>query len=187
MARTIAKDHDQKRGQILKSAAKVFAEQGFDRASMTQLARECGTSKANIYHYYDSKDAILFDILDCYLSELRDRICGLDLGGRRSDIETGELALDDRRPAVMEEGRRSDHQQQDVDQRSCQAADGQGPPGEEQPVEPADDRDQHDHKIQQIVERFRGWVAADGCEVRQEEDPDSQQAVASDQGIPLVA
>ncbi len=81
MARTIAKDHDQKRGQILKSAAKVFAEQGFDRASMTQLARECGTSKANIYHYYDSKDAILFDILDCYLSELRDRICGLDLGG----------------------------------------------------------------------------------------------------------
>lgn len=81
MARTIAKDHDQKRTQILKSAAKVFAEQGFDRASMTQLARECGISKANIYHYYDSKDAILFDILDTYLRELRDRICGIDLGG----------------------------------------------------------------------------------------------------------
>jgi AcrR family transcriptional regulator len=81
LARTIAKDHDQKRTQILKSAAKVFAEQGFDRASMTQLARECGISKANIYHYYDSKDAILFDILDTYLRELRDRICGIDLGG----------------------------------------------------------------------------------------------------------
>lgn len=81
MARTIAKDHDQKRTQILKSAAKVFAEQGFDRASMTQLARECGISKANIYHYYDSKDAILFDILDTYLRDLRDRICGIDLDG----------------------------------------------------------------------------------------------------------
>lgn len=79
MARTIAKDHDQKRAQILKSAARVFAMEGFDRASMTQLARECGISKANIYHYYDSKDAILFDLLDSYLSALRDRICDLPL------------------------------------------------------------------------------------------------------------
>ena len=81
MARTIAKDHDQKRAQILKSAAKVFAEAGYDRASMTQLARECGISKANIYHYYDSKDAVLFGLLDTYLSELRDRVCGAALEG----------------------------------------------------------------------------------------------------------
>ena len=81
MARTIAKDHDQKRGQILKSAAKVFADQGFDRASMSLLARECGISKANIYHYYDSKDALLFDILETYLRGLRDRVCGVDLSG----------------------------------------------------------------------------------------------------------
>ena len=81
MARTIAKDHDQKRAGILKSAAKVFATEGFDRASMTQLAKECGISKANIYHYYDGKDAILYDILETYLSELRDVICGIDLDG----------------------------------------------------------------------------------------------------------
>lgn len=81
MARTIAKDHDQKRAQILKSAAKVFAEAGYDRASMTQLARECGISKANIYHYYDSKDAVLFGLLDTYLSELRDRVCSVELDG----------------------------------------------------------------------------------------------------------
>ncbi|MTI02499.1 MULTISPECIES: TetR/AcrR family transcriptional regulator [Alphaproteobacteria] len=81
MARTIAKDHEQKRTQILKSAARVFAREGFDRASMTQLARECGISKANIYHYYDSKDAILFDILETYLRELRDLICGLEVDG----------------------------------------------------------------------------------------------------------
>ena len=81
MARTIAKDHDEKRGQILKSAAKVFAEAGYDRASMTQLARECGISKANIYHYYDSKEAVLFGLLDTYLRELRDRVCGVELEG----------------------------------------------------------------------------------------------------------
>ncbi len=81
MARTIAKDHDHKRTRILKCAARVFAQEGFDRASMSQLARECGISKANIYHYYDSKDAILFDILDSYLLQLRDQVCGLDLDG----------------------------------------------------------------------------------------------------------
>lgn len=81
MARTIAKDHDQKRGQILKSAAKVFAHEGFDRASMNMLARECGISKANIYHYYDSKDAILFDVLDTYLAKLRDRVLCADTDG----------------------------------------------------------------------------------------------------------
>ncbi|MDQ2089328.1 TetR/AcrR family transcriptional regulator [Marimonas arenosa] len=81
MARTIAKDHGQKRAQILKSAAKVFADQGFDRASMAMLASECGISKANIYHYYDSKDALLFDLLDNYLSTLRDRVCGVRSDG----------------------------------------------------------------------------------------------------------
>lgn len=81
MARTIAKDYEEKRRQILKSAAKVFATEGFDRASMAQLARECGISKANIYHYYESKDAILFDILDDYLSGLKRRICSEKLDG----------------------------------------------------------------------------------------------------------
>lgn len=81
MARPIAKDHDEKRAHILKVAARVFAEQGFARASMAQVAKDCGISKANIYHYYSSKDALLFDILDTYLSALRDRVLGLDLTG----------------------------------------------------------------------------------------------------------
>lgn len=79
MARTIAKDHAAKRAQILKSAAKVFADEGFDRASMSQLAKTCGISKANIYHYYESKHALLFDLLDNYLSALRDRLCAVPL------------------------------------------------------------------------------------------------------------
>lgn len=79
MARPIAKDHDDKRRKILSKAAKVFASKGFDRASVAQVADACGVSKANLYHYYSSKDDILFDILDSYLSGLRDRVCGLDV------------------------------------------------------------------------------------------------------------
>lgn len=91
MARTIAKDHDQKRELILQSAARIFATDGFDRASMAQLARECGISKANIYHYYDSKDALLYDILDNYLSTLRDRILGTNVEGLDPEARLHEV------------------------------------------------------------------------------------------------
>ena len=94
MARTIAKDHDLKRAQILKSAAKVFADAGYDRASMTQLARECGISKANIYHYYDSKDAVLFGLLETYLSDLRDRVCELDLSGLEAEARLRRIVAE---------------------------------------------------------------------------------------------
>lgn len=74
MARTIAKDHEQKRRHILQTAARVFAQEGIARASVNQLALACGISKANIYHYYGSKDDLLFDILDTYLSQLNARV-----------------------------------------------------------------------------------------------------------------
>lgn len=77
MARSVAKDHDQKRQHILYASARVFAEEGIARSNMVQVAKACGISKANIYHYYDSKDALLFDILNTYLSALRDRLLAL--------------------------------------------------------------------------------------------------------------
>lgn len=78
MARTIAKDHEEKRLAILETAAKFFADNGFDRSSMSQLAAACGVSKALIYHYYSSKDALLFDIVQTHLSELCDDISAVD-------------------------------------------------------------------------------------------------------------
>lgn len=80
MARTVAKDYDDKRRLILTRAAQLFADEGFDRASVSSVAEACKISKANIYHYYKGKDDILFDILDNYLTGLRARICEMDLG-----------------------------------------------------------------------------------------------------------
>ena len=70
MPRGIAKDHVAKRAALRKGAARYFAQNGFDRASMTGAAHSCGISKALIYHYYDSKEALLVDIQDAHLSEL---------------------------------------------------------------------------------------------------------------------
>ncbi|MFQ6551714.1 TetR/AcrR family transcriptional regulator [Aestuariibius insulae] len=79
MVRTKAKDHDRKRLNILSIAAAVFAREGIARASMTEVAKACGISKANIYHYYDSKNDLVFDILDTYLAQLRNWVCETDL------------------------------------------------------------------------------------------------------------
>ncbi|MCF6272019.1 MAG: TetR/AcrR family transcriptional regulator [Rhodobacteraceae bacterium] len=70
MARTIAKDHDEKRVGIRMAAARIFAAQGVDRASMSTIAKACGISKALIYHYYAGKAELLFDILECHLEGL---------------------------------------------------------------------------------------------------------------------
>ena len=70
MARTKAVDYEQKREAILRSAAKLFADVGYDRSSMNQLAEACGVSKALLYHYYPGKDALLFDVIGAHLKAL---------------------------------------------------------------------------------------------------------------------
>jgi len=71
MSRNRAVTYDLKLGQIRSVAASLFAANGFSRTSMAELARECGVSKALLYHYFTSKEALLFDILEAYLENLQ--------------------------------------------------------------------------------------------------------------------
>lgn len=70
MARTKAPDFEAQREQILDLAAAAFANSSYPSTSMADLAAACGTSKARLYHYYESKEAILFDLLDRYTRRL---------------------------------------------------------------------------------------------------------------------
>lgn len=78
MARTRAADFDEKRRSILDSAAAVFAKLGMERASMAQIAQENNVSKALLYHYYPSKDLLIFDIGRTHLVELEAAISQAD-------------------------------------------------------------------------------------------------------------
>jgi AcrR family transcriptional regulator len=77
VARPIAKDHREKRSAILKQAAIYFADHGYDRASVNGVASACGISKSLIYHYYDSKEQLLFDILHSHLTALYEGLIAL--------------------------------------------------------------------------------------------------------------
>ncbi|PLX39270.1 MAG: TetR/AcrR family transcriptional regulator [Hyphomicrobiales bacterium] len=70
MARPRADDYDDKRDAILDVSGKLFAERGYDGASMNQIAVVCGVSKALLYHYYANKEALLFDIIERHLQSL---------------------------------------------------------------------------------------------------------------------
>ena len=70
MARTRATDYDHKRRAILDKAAELFAEEGFDRTSISQISAACGVSKALVYHYYNSKDDLVFDVIGLHLKDL---------------------------------------------------------------------------------------------------------------------
>ncbi|MEI8143953.1 MAG: TetR/AcrR family transcriptional regulator [Alphaproteobacteria bacterium] len=74
MARPRAADYDEKRALILRACADLFARQGYERTSISDIAKACHVSKALIYHYYTSKEQLLVDIIGTHLSYLIDMV-----------------------------------------------------------------------------------------------------------------
>lgn len=74
MARPRSAEYDGKRRAILRRSAKLFAQNGYDRTSMAEVASASGVSKALLYHYYVGKESLLFDILHAHLLDLMDAV-----------------------------------------------------------------------------------------------------------------
>ncbi|MEY3134515.1 MAG: HTH-type transcriptional repressor KstR2 [Pseudomonadota bacterium] len=87
MARPKSATHDIKRDAILDIAAQCFADRSYPAASMNEIATACGTSKARLYHYYDSKEAILFDLMDRYTQRLLSLIAQTDATAQRRNLD----------------------------------------------------------------------------------------------------
>src|SRR5215813_11099944 len=51
------------RQEILRTAARLFQEQGYDATSMNDVAAALKLSKGGLYHHFQSKDEILFHIM----------------------------------------------------------------------------------------------------------------------------
>ncbi|MCK1691891.1 TetR/AcrR family transcriptional regulator [Bradyrhizobium sp. 145] len=70
MARTRSENYEGIHLGILTNAARLFSTQGYMRASIADLADACKLSRGALYHYFDSKEAILFAILDAHIREM---------------------------------------------------------------------------------------------------------------------
>ena len=80
MTRSRAADFEQKRRGLLDHAAAVFAAQGMEKASMSQIAAHSGVSKALLYHYYPSKAALIYAIVVTHLEELDAALAAAERG-----------------------------------------------------------------------------------------------------------
>ncbi len=109
MARTRASDFQEKQRGLLSSAAAVFAEMGMEKASMALIASHSQVSKALLYHYYPSKDALIFDIVRTHLTELYDAI---ETADRPELLATQRLHLLVKAVLKNYEGRDNEHKVQ---------------------------------------------------------------------------
>jgi TetR/AcrR family transcriptional regulator, cholesterol catabolism regulator len=62
------------RQEILRTAARLFQQQGYDGTSMNDVAAALKLSKGGLYHHFQSKDEILFNLMDHAMEITQERV-----------------------------------------------------------------------------------------------------------------
>ena len=62
--------HEDRRAIILRTAARFFAERGYESTSLDQIAAELGMHKATLYHYLAGKNEVLYQCLVASFGDL---------------------------------------------------------------------------------------------------------------------
>lgn len=63
MTRRTRRDRPARQAQIFETAARIFGEKGFDKASMGDISDALGMTKAGLYHHITSKEELLYEIM----------------------------------------------------------------------------------------------------------------------------
>jgi len=67
----------QQRERILSVALSLFAEKGYERVSLRQVAREVGLTPATLYHYFPSKEALLETLAEQIAQRFEEATAGI--------------------------------------------------------------------------------------------------------------
>jgi AcrR family transcriptional regulator len=62
------------RQEILRTAARLFQQRGYDATSMNDVAAALKLSKGGLYHHFQSKDEILFEIMNHAMDITQERV-----------------------------------------------------------------------------------------------------------------
>lgn len=68
----------ERREHILECAATFFSTKGYDATSLGDIAEASGIAKATLFHYFKTKQAILFELYDQALRFAQERITAVD-------------------------------------------------------------------------------------------------------------
>ena len=58
----VARKHVTKRQKIIETAEKVFAEFGFNKARISEIAKRAGVAEGSIYDYFENKEDLLLSV-----------------------------------------------------------------------------------------------------------------------------
>jgi TetR/AcrR family transcriptional regulator len=81
-----ARRRDSRRDAILRAAARLFRERGFAETGMRDIAQAADLSAANLYHYFDGKNDLLFYCQDRALDRMLEAVAA----ARRSTSSAAE-------------------------------------------------------------------------------------------------
>ena len=70
MARPQAPDYAQRREAIMRIAAELYAKHGFHATAVSAITAACNTSKSLLYHYFPSKEDLLFEVMTSYVDTI---------------------------------------------------------------------------------------------------------------------
>jgi AcrR family transcriptional regulator len=62
------------RQEILRTAARLFKQRGYDATSMNDVAAALKLSKGGLYHHFQSKDEILYEIMNHAMEITQERV-----------------------------------------------------------------------------------------------------------------
>ena len=68
--------YERRRREVIATAARLFAERGYQETSMSELTAATGLAAGGLYHYIESKDELLIAICDELLDPLLERGAG---------------------------------------------------------------------------------------------------------------
>lgn len=76
MARPQSQNYAEIKAAILRQAAALFARKGYANSSIGDLTGACGVSRGTLYHYFDSKDAILREMMLEHITDMGSQVQG---------------------------------------------------------------------------------------------------------------
>lgn len=105
MPKVVAGYKEEARKAIVEAAATVFAQKGYNDATMDDIAKELGVSKGAVYQYFSSKDELFQELCGAVAKMVEEKLQGAfsgpDLRSASAKYMTAELDRFQKRGIVM--------------------------------------------------------------------------------------
>jgi AcrR family transcriptional regulator len=84
-----------RRGDILKAAEHVFADKGYHRATVQDIARKAQYATGTVYLYFKDKESLYYSLIDGKIAEMisavKEKLSGEQDAGKKLEVFVGEV------------------------------------------------------------------------------------------------